>query len=106
MGSAGSSSPVPTVEMLENENFFLKLIQENGRPDVVSAKLEENVTGGYSKIARKCYLELVDGTKVTAMVKIAKNDFMTRRYGVKLGLHREGNFYQMSSSLDHHIGDA
>jgi hypothetical protein len=39
MGCAGSSSPVPTIEKLENEDFFLKLVQENGRPDVVRAKL-------------------------------------------------------------------
>ena len=106
MGCVSSSSPVPTVKMLENENFFLKLIQENGRPDVVSAKLEENLKGGYSKIARKCYLELADGTKVTAMVKIAKNDSMSNHYAKKLGVHREGDFYRMANSLDHHIGNA
>jgi len=106
MGSGGSRSDVPSIEMLENAEFFLKLVQTHGSPDAVSATLEKAVEGGYSQVVRKCHLKFADGKEVTAIVKIGRNDAVSNTFSKKLGLHREGSLYRYVSALDHHLGDA
>jgi hypothetical protein len=108
MGSSGSSPDkkgVPSIKMLQNEAYFLKLVQENGRPDCVSAKLQDALKGGYSQLARKCELTFQDGETITAMAKVMKNDMLANYYAKKLKMDREGQFYQYAASQDHHIGE-
>ena len=44
----GVKSHVPTMEDLKDDALFLRVLQQNGSPNAVAARLGESLTGGYS----------------------------------------------------------
>jgi len=99
MGCCGSTSPVPTMEDLEDQGRFLELMQQNGSPNAVSVRLGEKLTGGYSQLVKKVYLTFDDGREVTAMAKVNNNNCVALAITKKLGTYREAVVYSIAQDL-------
>ena len=84
---------------LQDPEFFLDLMQQHGRADVVSIRLGEPLKGGYSQITKKVHMTMQDGREITAMAKVNQNSCIALAVTKKLGTYREAAIYNIANSL-------